>query len=152
MSKAESLGMRQLPDWLRKAIGLEPRFRGGSARLVPSAVEVALNDVLERMVAGPSRNLQTAGTVKTKKLLEVAHGLQKTWKELHAKHCEQTGEEPIPYKEEDVNVKWISRFLSKWGWTIQQSNTKGAYLPDDCETMNDALLKATLFFFRKPEN
>ena len=142
--------MRQLPDWLRKALGLEPRFRKGSQRLVPFAVEAALNDVLERMVAGPNRNLQTAGVVKTNRLLEVAHSLQKTWHQLHAKHCEKTGEEPLAFKQDDVNSKWISRFLAKWGWSIQSSNTKGAYLADDSELMNETgvrMIKITVLSY-----
>jgi hypothetical protein len=54
----------------RKTLGLEPLFQRGHSRHMSYPVELALNDVLERIVAGPSRNLQTAGVVKNNNLLE----------------------------------------------------------------------------------
>ena len=133
--------MRQLPDWLRKALGLEPRFRRGHSRHMPFPVELALNDVLERMVAGPSRNFQTAGTVKMKNILEAVHSLQTTWSELCKDH-DATAD--FMSKEELVNSKWVQRFLQRWGWSLQASNTKGAYLADDSEVMHETGIQKQL--------
>ena len=42
---------------------------------------------------------------------------------------------PETFRERDADAKWLSRFLHKWSWSWQSSNTKGAYLPDECEEM-----------------
>lgn len=134
-----------MPDWLRKAVGLEPRFRKGHSMRVPFAVEAALNDTLERLVGGPGRNLQTAGHIKPAILLETARGLQRTWKEAHDKFCKETGEEPLHFRTEDVDRKWLTRFLENWCWTLQASNTRGAFLADDSDIMNEPLVVSSMF-------
>ena len=77
-------------------------------------LNIIRNDVLERMVAGPSRNLQTAGVVRMKNLLEAVHSLQKTWAELHQEHQDATGHTFVA-KDELANAKWVQSFLGKWG-------------------------------------
>jgi len=126
--------MRQLPDWLRKSLGLTERFRKGHARHVPMEVEMALNDTLERLVAGPNRNLQTAGTVKIAALVECAQELQEEWQKVHDEYCREHGQEPLVFRKEAVDSRWMYRFLERWQWSVRASN-KGAYLGDDSQIM-----------------
>lgn len=36
-----------------------------------------------------------------------------------------------------IDTKWVHRFLHKWQWSFQCSNTKGSYLADDSQEMQD---------------
>ena len=40
-------------------------------------------------------------------------------------------------RQKPIDARWVHRFLYKWQWAYQASNTKGAYLPDDCEEMQE---------------
>ena len=144
LSKADVLSMRQLPNWLRKALGLEERFSKGHEKRVPFAVEAALNEVLERLVAGPERDLQTAGKIKTANLLEVAKSLLATWTELHDEYCQEESAKPLRFAK-SVDRFWVHRFLHHWCWSVQASNTRGAYLPYECKLMEDTCLQSGVF-------
>ncbi len=96
---------------------------------------MALNDTLERLVAGPNRNLQTAGTVKAASLVKVAQDLQNEWQKVHDEYSQQRGQKPLVFRKEEVNVKWLYRFFERWQWGVRASNTKGAYLGDDSQIM-----------------
>lgn len=135
LAKKEIMSMRQVPNWLRSAMDLTPRFRRGHSLHVPWEVQLALNDVLERVVAGPSRDLQSAGKACMPLLIDIAKSLLETFNEVHEKFCKQTGEAPLLYKKENVTSKWVSRFLLNWQWTWQATNTAGSYLADDSEIM-----------------
>ena len=40
-------------------------------------------------------------------------------------------------RSKEIDNKWMHRFLHKWQWSFQCSNTKGAYLGDDSQEMQD---------------
>lgn len=77
--------MKQLPDWLRRALGLPERFRKGHSKQVPMEVEMTFNDILERMLSGHGRNLQSVGNLKMPTLVKTAQQVLETWKSC----CEQ---------------------------------------------------------------
>lgn len=74
--------MKQLPDWLRRAMGLPDKFRRGHGKWVPWEVEAVLNQVLEQMLAGSGRDLQCTSTVKMKILMQTAQKIFDAWKEV----------------------------------------------------------------------
>lgn len=43
-------------------------------------------------------------------------------------------------REKPVDSKWVGRFLYRWQFSYQASNTKGAYLPDTCLEMKETRL------------
>ena len=129
------MGMKQLPGFLRRALDLPERFRKGHALFMPIEVEECMNDVLERMVAGSTRTLQNAGSMKPQVLLQTASKLLKSWRDLYLKSCEENGIKPKECRENKPNNQWLSRFLYRWQWSWQASNTKGSYLPNDSEEM-----------------
>ncbi len=79
--------MKILPDWLRRALGLPERLHRGHSKRVPQEVESTLNEVLERIVAGNSRNLQGATNVKMPVLVQTATKLQQAWDDAYKKVC-----------------------------------------------------------------
>ncbi|CAK9000257.1 Uncharacterized protein (Fragment), partial [Durusdinium trenchii] len=106
---------------------------------VSPEVESAFNEVLERMVAGSNRDLQSAAHLKIPVLVETAQSIQKKWKDTYRKKCE---EEHIPFleRQKPVDSKWVCRFLMRWQWSLQASNTKGAFLADDSQEMKEMRL------------
>lgn len=130
--------MKQLPDWLRKAIGLDKRFDKGHMLRVPFEVESSLNEVLERMIGGNARTLQTAAPIKTAVILQAAHKLQDMWQKSYLETCRAHNMTPEKYYEKKVDAKWLQRFLIRWQWTWLSTNTKGAYLADDSQEMLEA--------------
>lgn len=40
-------------------------------------------------------------------------------------------------REDPINSKWVHKFLHRWQWSYQASNTKGSYLANDSEEMED---------------
>lgn len=48
-------------------------------------------------------------------------------------------EEP-PTRSNPIDAKWLYRFLHRWQWSYQASNTKGSFLPDESQEMNDMRL------------
>ena len=89
LSVKDRMGMKQLPGFLRRALDLPERFRKGHALFMPIEVEECMNDVLERMVAGSTRTLQNAGSMKPQVLLQTASKLLKSWRDLYLKSCEE---------------------------------------------------------------
>ena len=45
-----------------------------------------------------------------------------------------------PERKKKLDRKWVYRFLSRWQWSYQESNTKGAYLADDSQEMKEMRL------------
>lgn len=84
-AKAE---IKQLPDWLRRALALPERFRKGHSLHVPHEVEATLNDFLERMLAGPNRDLQSSANIKIPTLVKTAQQILDTWREASKKVSE----------------------------------------------------------------
>ncbi len=200
MSNKDRVEIKQLPDWLRRAMALPERFRKGHAMHVPIEVEVTFNDVLERMLAGFGRNLQAVSNLKMKTLVETAQQILDVWREccdkLHKdyifqclfvsyasssfpgsfqievfqlfpqgfsfvlKFTRNTGLsffKPsslacVPFvrgsqdqgvnkqsmRDKAIDSKWVCRFLHKWQWSYQASNTKGAFLANDSVEMIEA--------------
>lgn len=133
--------MKQLPDWLRRAIGIPERFSKGHSLHVDKQVEFAFNEVLERMVGGCNRDLQGAAHLKTPVLVNAAQKIQSKWKDAYKKACEEAGIEPSEsFREKPVDKKWVYRFLGRWQWSFQCSNTKGAFLADDSQEMVESRL------------
>ena len=139
LSVKDRTQMKQLPDWLRRALGLADRYRKGHSSRVSPEVESAFNEVLERMVAGSNRDLQSAAHLKIPVLVETAQSIQKKWKDTYRKKCE---EEHIPFleRQKPVDSKWVCLFLMRWQWSLQASNTKGAFLADDSQEMKEMRL------------
>ncbi len=81
--------MKQIPNWLRRALGLPERFRNGHALQVPHEVESMLNEVLERMLSGFSRDLQAATNLKMAVLVRTAQAIYNKWNEL----CDKVAED-----------------------------------------------------------
>jgi len=81
MTNKDRVEIKQLPDWLRRAMALPERFRKGHAKHVPFEVEVTFNDVLERMLAGFGRNLQAVSNLKMKTLVDTAQQILDAWRE-----------------------------------------------------------------------
>lgn len=138
LSSEETQKMKQLPDWLRKAIGLEKRHDQGHSKRVAFEIEASLNEVLERMIGGSARNLQTAAPIKTATILQAVHKLQDMWKTSYLKICEEMEMKPEAFLDKHVDGKWLQRFLVRWQWTWLASNTKGAFLADDSQEMKEA--------------
>lgn len=84
------LEMKQLPDWLRRALGLGERFRKGHTLQIPHEVEAALNEVLERMLSGVTRDLQSSANIKVPVLVKTAQQIFDRWKAA----CQQVSEDP----------------------------------------------------------
>ncbi|CAK9000255.1 Malate dehydrogenase 2, partial [Durusdinium trenchii] len=128
-----------LGKWTRRALGLADRYRKGHSSRVSPEVESAFNEVLERMVAGSNRDLQSAAHLKIPVLVETAQSIQKKWKDTYRKKCE---EEHIPFleRQKPVDSKWVCLFLMRWQWSLQASNTKGAFLADDSQEMKEMRL------------
>ena len=40
-------------------------------------------------------------------------------------------------REDPINSKWVHKFLHRWQWSYQASNTKGSYLANDSKEMED---------------
>eukprot|EP00438_Fugacium_kawagutii_P009007 Skav217163 [mRNA] locus=scaffold566:173457:177478:+ [translate_table: standard] len=81
MSAKDRNAMKQLPDWLRRALGLPERFRQkGHLLHVPWEVEYTFNEILERMLAGAGRDLQSVSNLKTATLVKTAQKVMDTWK------------------------------------------------------------------------
>lgn len=133
--------MKMLPDWLRRALSLPPRFQNGHTRHMPIEVESAVNEVLERLVVGTSRDLQTCSNVKTKQILKAATTLLEMWKDTCKKVVEEQGEDDSALKiptTKPPTMKWVSGFLKRWQWAWMASNTKGQYLSDESTQMQEA--------------
>ena len=88
MSVKDRSQMKQLPDWLRRAMQLPERFRKGHGRRVPHEVEATFNEVLERMLAGFNRDLQAVTNLKMPVLVETAKSIFKKWAQAYKKLCE----------------------------------------------------------------
>ena len=88
MTKADRWSMKQVPDWLRRAMGLQPRFNKGHSLHIPFEVESCFNDVLERMLSGSTRDLQSASNLKMPVLVETAQRIQDKWKKIYSKACQ----------------------------------------------------------------
>lgn len=131
--------MKLLPDWLRRALGLAPRFRNGHSRHMPIEVESAVNEVLERLVVGTSRDLQTCSNVKTKQIVKAATTLLEMWKDT-CKKVQADSAEDLAWRirTKPPTMKWANGFLKRWQWGWLASNTKGQYLSDDCAQMQEA--------------
>lgn len=84
-SKAE---IKQLPDWLRRALALPERFRKGHSLHVPHEMEATLNDFLERMLAGPNRDLQSSSNIKIPTIVKTALTILDNWREAAKKVSE----------------------------------------------------------------
>lgn len=89
--------MKQLPDWLRRALGLPERFGNGHASRVPHEVEVCLNECLERMLSGPARDLQSAANIKIPTLVKTANRIFSMWKDVTKRVDEDIWEKFGPY-------------------------------------------------------
>ena len=123
--------MKQLPDWLRRALGLPERSRKGSEP--PAKVEFALNEILERLVAGSSRDLQSPVTLKTAVLVATANKILTSCQKL----CKEEDVKGQGSWMKKVNSRWMSRWLHRWQWSVQNSNTRCAYLPDATSELQD---------------
>eukprot|EP00438_Fugacium_kawagutii_P012710 Skav228200 [mRNA] locus=scaffold704:266537:278731:- [translate_table: standard] len=134
LSAKERATMKQLPDWLRRALDLPERFRRGYSLRVPWEVEATFNEVLEGMLAGFGRDLQSVTTLKMPILVKTAQTICDTWKTAMVK---DEGVEEPPLRSKDIDGKWVHRFLHRWQWSYQASNTKGAFLADDSQEMNE---------------
>lgn len=132
--------MKQLPDWLRRALSLPERYRRGHSMHVSREVEFAFNEVLERMVGGCNRDLQGASHLKMPVLLSTAQKIQAKWIEIYEQTCAESGATVDPERKKKLDRKWVYRFLSRWQWSYQESNTKGAYLADDSQEMKEMRL------------
>lgn len=93
MSVKDRSQMKQLPDWLRRAMQLPERFRKGHGRRVPHEVEATFNEVLERMLAGFNRDLQAVTNLKMPVLVETAKSIFKKWAQAYKKLCKE--QQPI---------------------------------------------------------
>lgn len=82
--------MKQLPDWLRRALNLPERFRRGHSLHVPWQVEATLNEVLEGMLAGFGRDLQAVTNLKMPVLIKTAQSIFDTWKTVMEKVAKDT--------------------------------------------------------------
>ena len=133
----ERAELKQLPDWLRRALGLPERFRRGHEARVAAEVEFCLNEILERMVAGCSRDFQSSCTIKTPVLVSTANKVLDKWHEMYEKVCKDEAIVPELSRAKRLDNKWIYKFLQRWQWSHQNSNTKGAYLPDTSAEMAD---------------
>ena len=133
----ERAELKQLPDWLRRALGLPERFRRGHEARVAAEVEFCLNEILERMVAGCSRDLQSSCTIKTPVLVATANKVLDKWHDMYEKVCKDEDIVPELSRTKRLDNKWIYKFLHRWQWSHQNSNTKGAYLPDTSAEMAD---------------
>ena len=54
---------------------------------------------------------------------------------FHLSLRKENGTKLPAMREKPIDNKWIHRFLYKWQWAYQSSNTKGAYLGDDSVEM-----------------
>ena len=90
MSLKHRNNLKQLPDWLRRAMGLPPRFRKGHSLQVPIEVEACFNDVLERMLAGFARDLQAVTNLKMPVLVDTAQHIFTLWSKAYAKLCKDS--------------------------------------------------------------
>ena len=89
MSVKDKAEMKQLPDWLRRAMNIPIRCRKGHSSRVPDEVEATLNDCLERMLSGFTRDLQSVANLKIPALVETAQHIYTKWKEAYLKACEE---------------------------------------------------------------
>lgn len=88
MTVKDRAQIKQLPDWLRRAMSLPARCRHGHASRVPQEVEAAFNDCLERMLAGFTRDLQSVTNLKMNVLVETAQHIYQKWKAAYAEVCQ----------------------------------------------------------------
>ena len=125
--------MKQLPDWVRRALDLGERSRKGNETRVFGEMEFALNEILERLVAGSSRDLQSRVTLKTPVLVAIANKMQTSCKNL----CKQEDVKGQGCRIKKIDSRWMSRWLNRWQWSVQNSNSKCAYLPDATSELQD---------------
>lgn len=115
--------MKQLPDWLRRALGLPERFRQkGHLLHVPWEVEFTFNEILERMLAGFGRDLQSVSHLKTPTLVKTAQKVLDAWVATMKKAYKESSSSP-----ESMKLWWL------WMWIYFSSNIFQTFRRDSME-------------------
>lgn len=132
---AQDQELKDLPDWIRLPMGLEPRsidkFKSGTH--VPGPVTKKIIELIERITCGQGGRL-TSGTLHTDSVKKEAEELLTTYNDAQRKAAEEHGIK-LPATKNEVSTRWVNRLLAHYGWKRNAPNTYGAYLEYDDERM-----------------
>lgn len=120
---------RELPDWVRVPLGLEPRslerFKDG--KNIPSCISKKLVEMLEKSTTGSATSNLTSGKLDLKLVKKDAEELLATYHQTQEEMAKELGMEAPPAKLK-VSDRWVGRLLAAYGWKAKTPNTHGAYL------------------------
>lgn len=133
MSQSDRDNIKELPDWLRVPLGMEPRSieRFKEGKNVPDCVTKGLIKAIERITCGGEQSPLTCGNVDVKQLKKEGEKLLTCYWE-----AQKAADPECKPPKIVVSDRWINRLLQKYGWSRRTPNTCGAYLEYDDERMD----------------